>query len=229
MKQICVNEIEPAFDIGAKKDKPASESSALIDTLQLLGSPFSSENGDESPLALPPVPSPVPNNLISDNNGSEIALAGSESDDEFRGKRSDINLLRAKKRGFVFGDSSDSEPEDRPTPQDLAAIDDSFVEEDQQFSHLAINQQIHEIDDAILESKVRERKFRTYANPTGSADELALEQSLHTAYPVEYPSTPLESRRSEYEKRRAARKRVRSWKLKRQRIHAKKRAKILFL
>ena len=179
----------------------------LDESNTLLGSPFS--DSPESPLALPMT--------VSD-----------ESDDDFRGTQK-FTLQRSKKQSFVFGDSSDDEPEDQLLPSDIAMIDDDDIENTSDFSHLNVLRIFAEKDDKIFEEKVVKKiptlSLTSYENrrsPLPCIPELSFDS------PIDHGMIP-DPDISQKEKRRTARKRMRTWKINKKRDNVRKRAKILFL
>ena len=218
------DDIDPLFTTERAQPISRRQDVPMIDMIQTLGSPFSSD-GEEEMAALPPADMDY---QILDNPKLEVAFTQSDSEEEeFRVKRP-ISLLRANRKSFVFGDSSgEDEPEDLPNSSDLALIDDSPTRDDE-FSHLSCYQKVSEFDDEMLEISALSKKFRHRASPENNPSPVA-NLPLALSSPESYSKKDTgESHKSEMLKKREARKRVRSWKINKQRTKARKRAKILF-
>ena len=197
--------------INSKIDNPKTDYPDQLANLDesntLLGSSFS--DSPESPLALP----------ITVND---------ESDDEFRGTQK-FTLQRSKKQSFVFGDSSDDEQEDKLLPSDITMIDDDEIQNTLDFSHSNLLRKFVEYDDRIFEESVVKKipalSLTSYAKPRSPLPGIP---ELSFDSPIDNGMIP-DPEISQKEKRRSARKRMRTWKINKKRDNVRKRAKILFL
>ena len=193
-KEINDSALEVSVESEDKMDYQESVNTNQLDVDQMLGSPFSDDN---------------PSINESDDN-----------ENDFQCKR---NLLRPKKRSFVYSDtSSEEEEDDEMTIDDIEAIDDGIIEEDINFSYSALLQKKTEKDErdfyVKLERKIPSVNAMISSLPmTSTVDN---QENLQIAYEV--PN-------SEREKKRVARKKLKTWKINRKRKEIVKRSKILFL
>ena len=175
-----------------------------VEALELLDSSF-----PESPLALP-------------------MTASDESDDEFRGNRK-LSLQRSKKQSYIFGDSSEDESEDQLLPSDIAMIDDGEIENRTEFSHSNLHRKFFDFDDRAFEEKIM-KKIPALSLTTTENRPLPLSSISESIF-----DSPMECGRitdpgiSQKAKRRAARKRMRNYKINKKLEIVRKRARILFL
>lgn len=232
-------DINPNFEIQSSKDNPnfGSSREATTDACQSLQI---SEEINDSALDVPSVSedqmdyqesldssqldvdkmlgSPFSDDSVSQENPSIIE--SDENENDFQCKR---NLIRPKKRSFVYSDtSSEGEEEDEMTIDDIEAIDDGIVEEDMDFSHSGLHQKLTEKDEQNFYVKL-ERKIPSVKAMISSAPASSIvdnKENLQTDY---------ELQNSEREKRRVARKKLKTWKINKKRKEIVKRSKILLL
>ena len=182
-----------------KKDNQKTDNPEQFDLEEILGSPFS-----DDPMS--------PKTLSStESEGSE---------DDSRCKR---NLIRSKKRSFVFSDSSSEEEcEDVITIEDIEAIDDGIVEEDVDFSYSSLHHKLAEKDEQKFYRKLKNKmpSLKVMKSAALSSSTVDSDESFQT--------NPA-SENAKREKKRQARKRLRTWKINKKRKDTAKRSKILFL
>ena len=127
-KEVNHSALEVPDESEDKMDYQESVNLSQLDVDQMLGSPFSDDN---------------PSKNESD-----------DSENDFRCKR---NLLRSKKRSFVYSDtSSEEEEEDEMTIEDIEAIDDGIIDDD--FNYSGLHQTLAEKDERNFYLKL-ERKI----------------------------------------------------------------------
>ena len=197
MNPVVLGDSNKGFE--EKMDYQKTDNPEQFDLEQILGSPFS-----DDPMS--------PKTLSS--------AESEDSEDDFRCKR---NLIRSKKRSFVFSDSSsEEESEEILTTEDIEAIDDEIVEEDVNFSYSSLHHKLAEEDEQNfylkLKKKIPSVKVMESATlPSSTVDRNETFQTHH------------DSENEKREKKRQARKRLRTWRINKKRRDTVKRSKILFL
>ena len=168
---------------------------------------------------------------LSESPDSPLALpmtASDESDDDFRGNRK-LSLQRSKKQSYIFGDSSDDEPEDQLLPSDIAMIDDEEIENTTEFSHSNLLRIKSDRDDLFFEEKILKKIPALSLTATKNRPlPLPAIPELTFASPIESGAMS-DPEISQKAKRRAARKRIRTCKINKKLEIVRKKARILFL